>query len=457
MAVPMLEFETLRLAHMHALRPDDWGQDLALQEICAIASEITQTPISLVSLLYDNKQRCVARVGQEISGTSGDFSFLAYTTMASTPMLVQDATADERFASDPAVRHAPHIRSYAGVPLETAPGIRVGALCAIDFAPREFSSKQIDMLCKLGTVASSVLVSRKKRLELEFELATRLPGVPVHAAPAANDRLSQPQRRSTDSVNIHREYCRALDAEEFVPYYQPKFELYKRTLAGFEALARWDTGKRGVLPPSAFLTLLEDEELASLLTRSMLVQMARDLRSWRDQGLECGSLAINASAGDFLNEHFATDFLKVVSDHDLQPRDFILEVTEKIIMEDHDMRLRDSLKNLQQSGVMIALDDFGTGHAGLQHLRNWPVNQIKIDRMFVRDCLMDSRDSAIVESIIQMADAIGLGVTAEGVETDEQLQLLQHLQCEMGQGDLFSKPMSSADVPEFVRKFRHWN
>jgi EAL domain-containing protein (putative c-di-GMP-specific phosphodiesterase class I) len=452
MAVPMLEDKTLRLAHV----PDDWGQDLALTEICAIAAEIAQTPIALVSLLDGNTQRFVARAGQDIGGTFQDLAFCTHTMMASTPTLVQDAMADQRFALDPAVAQAPHIRAYAGIPLESAPGIRAGTLSLIDFAPRAFSDQQIRLLCKLGTVASSVLVSRKKCRELETELASRSRSVQVHSAPAVHEPFPQPQRRSTDAANIHREYCRALDAEEFVPYYHPKFELQKRTLAGFEALARWNTTDRGVLAPVAFLPMLEDEELASLLTRSMLVQMARDLRSWRDQGLECGSLAINASAGDFLNEHFATDFLKVVSDHDLQPRDFILEVTERIIMEDHDMRLRNSLKNLQQSGVMIALDDFGTGHAGLQHLRNWPVNQIKIDRMFIRDCLMDSRDSAIVESIIQMADAIGLGVTAEGVETDEQMQLLQNLQCEMGQGDLFSKPMSSASVPEFVRKFRRW-
>jgi EAL domain-containing protein (putative c-di-GMP-specific phosphodiesterase class I) len=456
MAVPMLEYETLRLAHSRALRPQDWTQDPALLEICAIAAEMMKTPTSLVSLLSENKQRFVAKAGQKISGPTRDLAFCTHTMMAPAPMLVQDATADERFAADPSVMQAPHIRAYAGVALETAPGIRVGALCAIDFVPREFSDEQIGLLRKLGTVASAMLVSRKKRLELEIELATRSTGVWVHAAPPAYDLFPQPQPSWADLINAHRDYVRALDAEEFVPYYQPKFELQKRTLAGFEALARWNS-KRGVLPPAAFLTLLEDRELASRLTQSMLVQMARDLRSWRDQGLECGSLAINASAGDFLNDHFATDFLKVVSDHGLQPRDFILEVTERIIMEDHDMRLRNSLKNLQQSGVMIALDDFGTGHAGLQHLRNWPVNQIKIDRMFVRDCLLDSRDSAIVESIIQMADAIGLGVTAEGVETDEQLQLLRNLQCEMGQGDLFSKPMSSADVPEFVRKYRRWS
>jgi diguanylate cyclase (GGDEF)-like protein len=258
------------------------------------------------------------------------------------------------------------------------------------------------------------------------------------------------------TANRHAEYRRALGAGEFIPYYQPKFELQKRTLAGFEALARWNTRTCGVLPPSEFLDLIENEELASRLTRSMLVQMARDLRVWQDLGLNCGSLAINACAGDFRNEDFADHFLRTVSDHDLQPRDFVLEVTERIVLEEHDKRLHDSLANLQKSGVIISLDDFGTGYAGLQHLRNWPVNQIKIDRMFVRDILRDSRDSAIVQSMIQMADAIGLSVTAEGVETSEQLELLRSLHCEIGQGDLFARPMPSVDVPDYVRKFSNW-
>lgn len=611
MGIPIPDNEELQPTHLLELRPGEWGQDIALQEICEVAAQIMRTPASLVSLLHEKDQRLVAAIGLEISSISRDLAFCAHTMAAQKPMLVVDAVADHRFASNPLVRAAPYIRAYAGVPLEAACGVRVGTLCAIDFEPREFSHQQIELLSKLGAIASAVLKLHKTCLGLESEMAVRHspdqelwpvahsdlltglanlkqfhqlasplidkafvtrgcaliiidlddlesvneqwgraegddylrrvarqlkssihkedlvarlggdefailltdtdkgkaicfaerilsnlktiaditgnPGLgcasvgialaPQHgtliddiykfanaalhsAKSAGGDRchfyLQQSSRRSPTAADRNGEYRRALEAEEFVPYYQPKFELQKRTLAGFEALARWNTNARGVLAPSEFLDLLENEELASLLTRSMLIQMARHLRAWQDLGLSCGSLAINASAGDFLNEDFADDFLRIVSEHNLQPRDFVLEVTERIIMEEHDKRLHDSLNNLQKSGVIISLDDFGTGYAGLQHLRNWPVNQIKIDRMFIRDFLKNSRDSAIVESIIQMSDAIGLSVTAEGIETPEQLELLRNLHCEMGQGDLFARPMPCADVPEYVRKFRHW-
>ena len=609
MGFPIPENEELHQAHLLKLRPNEWGQETALKAICEVAAQIMKTPASLVSLLHEKDQRPIA-FGLETSSISRDLAFCTHTMIASKPMLVVDAVADERFASNPLVTGAPYIRAYAGVPLEAAFGVRVGALCAIDFEPREFSHQQIELLAKLGTVASSVLMLHKTCLDLESEIAARHPRNQGFGPLAHSDRLTglanlrqfyrlaspliesalatrgcaliiidlddlelvngklgrpegddyllrvarqiessickddlvervggdkfvvlltdtdrdgavcfaegilinlkimaemagkqalgcasigialapmhgtlideiykfadaalhsaksagrnryrvylAPNRAPSGAANRNGEYRRALEAEEFVPYYQPKFELQKRTLAGFEALARWNTNTRGVLAPSEFLDLLEHEELASLLTRSMLIQMARHLRAWQDLGLSCGSLAINASAGDFLNADFADDFLRIVSDHNLQPRDFVLEVTERIILEEHDKRLHDSLDKLQKSGVSISLDDFGTGYAGLQHLRNWPANQIKIDRMFIRDFLKNSRDSAIVESIIQMSDAIGLSVTAEGIETSEQLELLRNLHCEMGQGDLFARPMSSADVPEYVRKFRHW-
>ena len=610
MGFPIPEVDELQPAGLPKRTPDEWGQDIALQEICEVAAQIMRTPASLVSLLHEKDQRFIAATGLDTNSIPRDFAFCAYTMTGPKPMLVTDAVADDRFASNPLVRAAPYIRAYAGVPLEAAAGIRVGTLCAMDFEPREFSQQQIELLAKLGTVASSVLMLHKTCLELESEFGVRRPrdqdlrpvahsdfltdlanlkqfhqlapplldkafatrgcaliiididnlesvknqwerpeggdtlrrvvrqlqlsigkddlvarlggdqfavlladtareeavclaerilidlqtiaditGKPgigratigialaprhatliddlynfadaaLHSAKSAGGNrchlyIPQSDRRSPAVGDRNAEYRRALEAEEFVPYYQPKFELQKRTLAGFEALARWNTNSRGVLAPSEFVDLLENEELASLLTRSMLVQMARQLRAWQDLGVSCGSLAINASASDFLNPEFARDFLRIVSDYSLQPRDFVLEVTERIILEEHDTRLHNSLNHLQTSGVTISLDDFGTGYAGLQHLRNWPVNQIKIDRMFIRDILKDSRDSAIVESIIQMSDAIGLSVTAEGIETSEQLELLRNLQCEMGQGDFFARPMPAADVPEYVRKFRH--
>lgn len=611
MGLPIPDNEELRLSHLLELTPDGWGNEVALQQICEVVVQTMRTPASLISLRHERDQRVVASIGLEMSSVLHGAAFCTHTMMATKRLLVVDAVADERFALNPLVTDTPFIRAYAGVPLETPCGLRVGSLCAIDFKPRNFLPQQIEMLSNLGAVASSILTLHRTCLGLESEIRVRRPldqdvlpmgngdlltglanpnqfhrlasphldeafatrgcalilidlddlesvneqwgrsegddylrrvakqlkssvrkedlvarlggdefailltdaeeeqavsfaerilinlqtiaemtgkpnlgraSIGLALAPAHGTfiddiiKFAETALRSDKSegrnrcklyvplndgppppaANRHAEYRRALEVEEFVPYYQPKFELQKRTLAGFEALARWSTRTRGVLPPSKFLDLIENEELASCLTRSMLVQMARDLRAWQDLGLNCGSLAINACAGDFLNEDFADYFLRIVSDHDLQPKDFVLEVTERIILEEHDKRLHDSLANLQKSGVIISLDDFGTGYAGLQHLRNWPVNQIKIDRMFIRDILKDSRDSAIVESMIQMSDAIGLSVTAEGVETSEQLELLRNLHCEMGQGDLFARPMPSADVPDYVRKFGKW-
>ncbi|WP_170937063.1 MULTISPECIES: GGDEF domain-containing protein [Rhodomicrobium] len=592
---------------------DEGAHSEALREICAIASAVMETPISLVSMLHEKDQRFAAQIGLELGESSGGMAFFNQTMLTPEATLVEDAAADARFASNPLVTEPPHVRAYAGVPLEAEPGTPVGALCAIDFEPHAFTDAQIALLTKLGAVASSVLHMHRMRLELKEEMAARhlreqdlwdaahcdnltglanlkqfrefataildrqsqtrgcalilldldhfksvndrwghaegdvylrrvagqltlsvrkqdlvariggdefailltdidgqeaprrfaerilnnLHGIaeitgnpdlgraslgialaPLHASTlddlyrcadaalyAAKTtgrnvcRLYIPRldRRSANPANISREYRRALEAREFVPYYQPKFDLKTMTLVGFEALARWDTNDAGVLAPADFHGLFDDKELAPLLTRSMLMQMTAHRQAWQHTGLDCGVLGINASAADFLNEDFAREFLGVIADHQLRPQDFILEVTEQIILEDKDTRLFDMLKFLKKAGVLIVLDDFGTGYAGLKHLKNWPVDRIKIDRMFVRDCLEDARDRAIVDGIIKMAGALGLGVTAEGIETAEQLALLQSMNCEMGQGYLFARPMPAAEVPDYVREFRVWH
>lgn len=274
---------------------------------------------------------------------------------------------------------------------------------------------------------------------------------------AARLYIPRLDRRQPNPANRARAFRMALKAGEFIPYYQPKFDLQSLTLTGFEALARWNTKDLGVLAPIDFQALFEDKELAPLLTWSMLDQMAGHLIAWRQSGVACGSLAINAAAPDFLNENFAAQFLKFIADRNLLPRDFVMEVTEQIMLDDMDTRTYDVLKALQDAGIKIALDDFGIGYAGLKHLKHWPVNQVKIERLFIRDFPQDQRDSAIVESIIKMANAIGLGVTAEGIETPEQLQLLTDLRCETGQGYLFARPMPAADVPEYVKNHAQWH
>ena len=248
--------------------------------------------------------------------------------------------------------------------------------------------------------------------------------------------------RRTGMVQLARE---ALRNDRIVPYYQPKLDLRTRHVIGFEALLRWRDSSGQVQLPDRVGAAFDDPALASSLTDRIVDQAIRDMRGWLDSGLEFGHVAVNASAVDFRREHFAESVLERLNRAGIPPSQFQLEVTETVFLGRGAEYVYAALQQFSSEGVKIALDDFGTGYASLRHLKQFPVDVIKIDRSFIRDMETDSNDEAIVRAVINLGRSLSIDVVAEGVEEKSHAERLLGYGCKLAQGFLFS-PARPADM-----------
>lgn len=243
----------------------------------------------------------------------------------------------------------------------------------------------------------------------------------------------------------------ALDGDFIEAFYQPKMDLRSGSIVGFEALLRCCPPGAPVYGPHRIAAAFEDRVLATRLGDRMLSRVIADVGRWRAAGLNFGHVAINAAAADLHRRNFTDDLLKKVTAAGLSPADIQLEITEGVLLGRSASHVQRVLEELHQRGVKVALDDFGTGFASLTHLKQFPVDIIKIDRMFIRNLESDAQDRAIVHALIGLADALDLEVVAEGIETPAQRDLLAAAGCTLGQGYLFSKAAPARRVPALLR------
>lgn len=242
----------------------------------------------------------------------------------------------------------------------------------------------------------------------------------------------------------------AIRDDRVIPYYQPKLSLVTGSIEGFEALFRWrmPTGRIGL--PSAVEAAFEDLEVATAISDRMIERTIADMRSWLDQGVDFKHVAVNASAAEFRSDHFAERVLERLRSAEIPTQCFQIEVTETVFLGRGAEYVHRALALLNVQGVKIALDDFGTGYASLRHLKEFPVDIIKIDQSFVRDMEVDPGDKAIVRAVINLGQSLGISVVAEGIETTAQAERLLRLGCDFGQGFLFSKAVPARRVPALV-------
>ncbi|MEO5703025.1 MAG: EAL domain-containing protein [Gammaproteobacteria bacterium] len=246
---------------------------------------------------------------------------------------------------------------------------------------------------------------------------------------------------------------RALECEELHVHYQPIVCLHSGRITGVEALARWQHPQHGLLYPEEFIPLAEETGLIEVLGARLLGLGCAQLKTWQRAGFPHLQLSVNFSAVQFQGEHLP-DLIKMVLDETgLAPGSLKLEITESLAMKDIDYSIA-ALNELSAMGVQISIDDFGTGYSSLAYLRRFPINTIKIDHSFVRDITSDADDAAISAAIIAMAHSLKLDVVAEGVETEEQLDMLRAQRCDSIQGFLFSRALSADMFTDFLREGR---
>ena len=222
-------------------------------------------------------------------------------------------------------------------------------------------------------------------------------------------------------------------------YYQPTVRLSDGRTTGFEALVRWHHPDRGTVPPVEFIPLAEETGVVSAIGRWVLQQALQQGAAWTAETDQPVRMAVNLSPRQLMDADVVTDVTAALLDSGFPAGQLTLEVTEGVLVHDVDAVV-DRLQQLRDLGVLIAIDDFGTGFAGLSYLRRLPADIIKIDRSFVTDLATGGSSTTLIASMVELARSLGLGVVAEGVETEDQRQALTALHCGSAQGYLFARP-----------------
>jgi len=247
----------------------------------------------------------------------------------------------------------------------------------------------------------------------------------------------------------------ALSEGRILPYYQPKVRLMTGEVVGFEALLRWHHPREGLQHPRSINAALNDRDLAADLTDRMMDGVFSDMRDWLQAGVSFGKIAINGAPPDFRHGELADRMLERLDRFGIPPSRLELEVTESVFIGQRVERVQRTLDTLSQAGVTIALDDFGTGYASLTHLKQFPVDVLKIDRSFVSrltDDRDENEDAVIVGAVLDLAHSLGMMTVAEGIETSAQRNYLRRRSCDFGQGYLFSPAVAATDVPALTSR-----
>jgi EAL domain-containing protein (putative c-di-GMP-specific phosphodiesterase class I) len=232
----------------------------------------------------------------------------------------------------------------------------------------------------------------------------------------------------------------SLERNEFVPFYQPQVDIETSEIVGAEALVRWRTPDL-VLDAKDFAFALNDHEIGSRVSAAILTRVTEDISKMRAISERPFRISVNASRTEVLRNDFLETFLERTRRGALRADDFIIEITEDVIIGIADQKLHDKISYLASSGVEFSLDDFGTGYASLIHITSFPIKEIKVDKQFITGIEHDRRKRAIVRGIVSIARSIGLHVIAEGVETYEQEDVLRSIGCRYAQGYLYAFPM----------------
>ena len=254
-------------------------------------------------------------------------------------------------------------------------------------------------------------------------------------------------------LSLENALRRSIEEREFELHYQPIFELRDRSILGFEALLRWNPPGGATVQPSEFIATAEESGLIVPIGEWVLREALRQARSWQAPGRPI-RIAINVSARQLARSTFVDQLRRLIHEFGMDPGLIELEVTESVIIEGAG-GARSALDHIAELGVGLAIDDFGTGYSGLAYLKRLPIDTVKIDQSFVRDLTIDPDDAAIVTAIVAMARRLGVGVVAEGIETEEQLAELQRLGCFRGQGYLLARPMNAAAVRQLLGRTAH--
>ena len=244
----------------------------------------------------------------------------------------------------------------------------------------------------------------------------------------------------------------AIENDKLTIQFQPQIDLQTNRICGAEALCRWNHPTQGFISPEIFIPMAEDAGLIKALTNRVLEAVVRHYNEWKAQGMDI-RLAINLSMGNLVDADLITRIEQIIENQEMEAQSLKLEITESMIMSDPE-RVTEMLSASTFKDVNISIDDFGTGYSSLSHLKRLPVNEVKIDKSFIFNMANDNDDSTIVQTIIQLAENMGLSVVAEGVEDQKTAEMLQDLGCHIVQGYHYSKPVDAEQLPDTLKQIQ---
>jgi diguanylate cyclase (GGDEF)-like protein len=331
---------------------------------------------------------------------------------------------------------------FALMLLSESDAARIAAVAeAINHAirsPITFAKREIVLTASIGLISWTAGQATAEDMVKDAELAVH------HAKRLGGDRIEpfRPAFRSagSDRLQLESDLRRALERHEIKLVYQPIIRLEDRSIAGFEALMRWENPRRGTIPPADFIPIAESCGLIVPLGLFAMQQAADDLAGWQklvgDMPL---SVSVNLSSRQLLRRDLVTDVRSIIARSNLKPRCFRLELTESLVMDNPEQSAH-VLARLKRLGIGLSLDDFGTGYSSLSYLTRFPFDTIKIDKSFIDDT--SPKRPVLLKSIINMAHELGLAVVAEGVPNEADARQLREMGCEFVQSFAFGAPGS---------------
>jgi diguanylate cyclase len=254
-------------------------------------------------------------------------------------------------------------------------------------------------------------------------------------------------------VQLESDLHTAVALKQFELYYQPKVDTCTGAARSAEALIRWVHPKRGIVSPVEFIPLAEECGLIAVIGEWVIWEACRQMRVWQDAGMPSLRVSVNLAALQFRESGLVDSIRRALDDAGLQARYLEVELTESAVMSDPEQSVA-ILEQLSAMGVLVSVDDFGTGYSSMSYLRRFPIDKLKIDRVFINEITTRPEDASIVRAIVSLAHSLNLKVVAEGVETVAQLDFLKVVGCDEYQGYYFSRPLPAADFERLIRDSR---
>ncbi|CAD5920533.1 putative signaling protein PA1727 [Planktothrix agardhii] len=260
-----------------------------------------------------------------------------------------------------------------------------------------------------------------------------------------------------ERLQLETDLRRGIEQEELVVHYQPIVSLITGRISGFEALVRWRHPKRGLIPPGLFIPIAEETGLITAIGYWVLSESCHQLRTWQQQNSIDPNLfvSVNLSVKQFAQPNLLEQIDQVLEHSQLSPDCLKLEITESAIMDNH-QDVATILKELRKRRILISIDDFGTGYSSLSYLHSFPVDTLKIDKSFVQRLNLTSENIGLIPVIISLAKTMNMNVIAEGIELPEQLKILRELNCGLGQGYFFAKPLPGEELINLLSLTPRW-